>query len=77
MKSSGVQAVINDEDRNVSNAYNTDHMLITCDNATDNPGLYSLLFGNQLRFQIFPLVIILQLRDTTDCLGPLSETLHW
>ena len=35
MKSSGVQAVINDEDRNVSNVYNTDHMLITCDNATD------------------------------------------
>ena len=35
MKSSGVQAVINGEDRNVNNVYNTDHMLTTCDNATD------------------------------------------
>ena len=35
MKSSGVQAVIHGEDRNVSNVYNTDHMLITCDNETD------------------------------------------
>ena len=35
MKSSGVQAVINDEYRNVNNVYNTDHMLTTCDNATD------------------------------------------
>ena len=34
MKSSGVQAVINGEDRNVSNAYNTDHMLITRENET-------------------------------------------
>jgi hypothetical protein len=35
MKSSGVQSVINGEDRNVNNIYNTDHMLITCDNETD------------------------------------------
>jgi hypothetical protein len=35
MKSSGFQAVINDEDRNVSNVYNTGHILITCDNETD------------------------------------------
>jgi hypothetical protein len=35
MKSSGVQAVINGEDRKVNNAYNTDHMLITWENATD------------------------------------------
>ena len=35
MKSSGVQADINGEDRKVNNAYNTDPMLITCDNATD------------------------------------------
>jgi hypothetical protein len=27
-------------------------------------------------FKIFPLVINLQVRDTTDCLGLLSETLH-
>jgi hypothetical protein len=30
-----VQSVINGEDRNVSNVYNTDAMLITCDNTTD------------------------------------------
>jgi hypothetical protein len=35
MKSSGVQAVINDEVCNVNNVYNTDYMLITCDNETD------------------------------------------
>jgi hypothetical protein len=35
MKSSGVQSVINGEDRNVNNVYNTDPMLITCDNKTD------------------------------------------
>ena len=35
MKSSGVQAVINGKDRKVNNAYNTDLMLITCDNETD------------------------------------------
>jgi hypothetical protein len=35
MKMSGVQAVINGEDRKVNNVCNTDHMLITCDNATD------------------------------------------
>jgi hypothetical protein len=35
MKSSEVQSVINGEDRNVNNVYNTDPMLITCDNATD------------------------------------------
>ena len=35
MKTSGVQAVINGEDRNVNNVYNTDHLLITCDNETD------------------------------------------
>ena len=35
MNSSGVQAVINGEDRNVNNVYNTDPMLITCDNKTD------------------------------------------
>jgi hypothetical protein len=35
MKSSGVQSVINGEDRNVNNVYNTDPMLITCDNETD------------------------------------------
>ena len=32
---SGVQAVIKGEDRNVNNVYNTDHLLITCDNETD------------------------------------------
>ena len=35
MNSSGVQSVINGEDRNVNNVYNTDPMLITCDNETD------------------------------------------
>jgi hypothetical protein len=36
MKSSGVQsAVINGEDPNVNNVYNTDPMLLTCDNETD------------------------------------------
>jgi hypothetical protein len=35
MKSSGVEAVINGEDRKVNNTYNTDLMLITCDHATD------------------------------------------
>jgi hypothetical protein len=35
MKSSGVQSVINGEDRNVNKVYNTDAMLITCDNTTD------------------------------------------
>jgi hypothetical protein len=35
MKSSGVQSVINGEDRNVNNVYNTDPMLITCDNETE------------------------------------------
>ena len=35
MKLVGVQAVINGEDRNVSNAYNTDTMLLTCNNETD------------------------------------------
>jgi hypothetical protein len=35
MKMSGVQAVIKGEDRNVNNVYNTDHLLITCDNETD------------------------------------------
>ena len=35
MKSSGVQAVIHGEDRNVNNVYNTDHLLITCDKETD------------------------------------------
>ena len=35
MKSSGVQSVINGEDRNVNNVYNTGPMLITCDNKTD------------------------------------------
>ena len=35
MKSSGVQSVINGEGRNVNNIYNTDPMLITCDNTTD------------------------------------------
>ena len=35
MKSSGVQAVINGEDRNVNNVYNTDHLLITCDIEAD------------------------------------------
>jgi hypothetical protein len=35
MKSSGVQAVTNGEVCNVNNVYNTDHMLITCDNETD------------------------------------------
>ena len=35
MKSSGVQSVINGEHRNVNNVYNTDPMLITCDNTTD------------------------------------------
>ena len=34
MKSVGVQAVINGEDRNVNNVY-TDPMLLTCDNETD------------------------------------------
>jgi hypothetical protein len=27
--------------------------------------------------KVSPLVIIVQVRDTTDCLGPLAETLHW
>ena len=35
MKLVGVQAVINGEDRNVSNAYNTDTMLLACNNETD------------------------------------------
>ena len=35
MKSSGVEAAINGEDRKVNNAYNTDPVLITCDHATD------------------------------------------
>jgi hypothetical protein len=35
MNWSGVQAVINGEDRSVNNVYNTDTMLITCDNKTD------------------------------------------
>ena len=35
MKSSVVQSVINGEDRNVNNVYNTDPMLTTCDNKTD------------------------------------------
>ena len=35
MKTSGVQAIINGEDRNVNNVYDTDHMLITCDNEAD------------------------------------------
>jgi hypothetical protein len=35
MKSSGVQSVINGEDRNVKNVYNTGPVLITCDNKTD------------------------------------------
>ena len=35
MKSSGVQAVIHSEDRNVTNMYNTDPMFLTCDNETD------------------------------------------
>jgi hypothetical protein len=35
MKSSGVQSVINAEDRSVNNVYNTYPMLITCDNKTD------------------------------------------
>jgi hypothetical protein len=35
MKSSGVQSVINGEDRNVNNVYNTDPMLPACDNKTD------------------------------------------
>jgi hypothetical protein len=35
MKSSGIQAVINGEDRNVNNVYNTDPMLPACDNKTD------------------------------------------
>jgi hypothetical protein len=30
VKSSSVQSVINGEDRNVNNVYNTDHLLITC-----------------------------------------------
>ena len=35
MKRSGVQAVINGEDRNVNNVYYTDPMLITCDIEAD------------------------------------------
>ena len=35
IKSSGVQAVIHDEDRIVNNVTNTDPMLLTCDNETD------------------------------------------
>jgi hypothetical protein len=35
MKSSGVEAAINGEDRKVNNAYNTNPMLVTCHNATD------------------------------------------
>ena len=35
MKSSGVQSVINGEDRNVNNIYKTDPMLPACDNETD------------------------------------------
>jgi len=35
IKSSGVQAVIHDEDRIVDNVTNTDPMLLTCDNETD------------------------------------------
>jgi hypothetical protein len=35
MKSSGIQAVINGEDRNVNNVFNTDPFLFTCNNETD------------------------------------------
>jgi hypothetical protein len=35
MKSAGVQAVINGDDRNVNNVFNTDLMLFTCNNETD------------------------------------------
>ncbi len=35
MKLVGVQAVINGVDRNVNNVYNTDTMLLTCNNETD------------------------------------------
>ena len=35
MKLVGVQAVINGEDRSVNNVYNTDTMLLTCNNETD------------------------------------------
>ena len=35
IKSSGVQAVIQDEDRIVNNVTNTHPMLLTCDNETD------------------------------------------
>jgi hypothetical protein len=35
MKSAGVQAVINGEDRNVNNVFNTNPMLFTCNNETD------------------------------------------
>ena len=35
MKSSGVQAVINGEDRSVNNVFNTDPMLPKCNNETD------------------------------------------
>jgi hypothetical protein len=35
MTSSGVQADINGEDRNINNVFNTDPMLLTCNNETD------------------------------------------
>jgi hypothetical protein len=35
IKSSGVQAVMHGEDRNVNNVHNTDPMLLTFDNETD------------------------------------------
>ena len=35
MKLAGVQAVINVEDHKISNVFNTDPMLFTCNNETD------------------------------------------
>ena len=35
MKSAGVQAVINGDDRNVNNVFNTDPMLPKCNNEAD------------------------------------------
>jgi hypothetical protein len=55
MKSSGLQSVINGEDRNVNNIYNTDPMLITCDNKTDI--FISMSTRHNLEFRIYWFVI--------------------
>ena len=51
MKSSGVQSVINGEDRNVNNVYNTDPMLLTCDNKTDISSVNNAIADSLLRGQ--------------------------